>query len=126
MAADVRPLPPEPGERGPLQWVATVQGRREKPASCRGCSAAFDFGKQRICGQTDFTSGSGRHLHLHCIPGGLHANDTVQGDPANDANVAARIQQARVPQANEAGEDVAMSSSQVSDVSMEQTVYQAP
>ena len=38
---------------------------------------------------------------MQCIPGGLHAHDTVQGAPASDASIVTAIEAARVDPSDE-------------------------
>ena len=90
-----RPLPVDPTRRLALSWVASVQGRRGKAASCRCCNTQFSRGELRLSKESDYISSSGRHFHLSCIPGGLHAQDIVQGEPTSDPHVMASIDAAR-------------------------------
>ena len=90
-----RALPAVPADRLAISWVTSLQGRRGKMATCRCCNEQFNQGDVRFSKESDFTSSSGRYFHLSCIPGGLHAQDTVQGEPTQDVQVAAAIEAAR-------------------------------
>ena len=92
-----RPMPATPSLRLALSWLASTQGSRGKAAACRCCIKQFDRGELRLAKESDFASNSGRHFHLSCIPGGLHAHDIVQGEPTNDPDVVAALVAARAP-----------------------------
>ena len=90
-----RALPAIPADRLAISWMTSIQSRRGKRASRRCCNKLFGPDAVRFSKESDFTLGSGRYFHLSCIPGGLHAQDTVQGEPARDVHVAAAIEAAR-------------------------------
>ena len=94
--ANARPGPPGPGRRLALSWVASSQGRRGKMTICRCCTVQFARGEVRLSRESNLDSGSGRFFHFLCIPGGLHAQDIVQGEPSTDLAIAASMQAARV------------------------------
>eukprot|EP00969_Alexandrium_andersonii_P044403 1949110-Alexandrium_andersonii.AAC.1 len=76
-ASSRRPLRRPPDDRVPLRWCAVAQGRRGRVACCRCCAQPFQPGELRLARESDSRAGAGRWLHLHCIPGGLHAQDEV-------------------------------------------------
>ena len=100
MAADTRPLPKPPDERGPLQWSVSIQGRRGKAATCRACMQTFSENEARVCRESDLRAGAERFLHLCCVPGGFHAQDEIQVPTGVDAAIAAAIAANRAPLAD--------------------------
>ena len=92
-----RPLPADASQRLAISWVASAQGCRGRAATCRCCNKVFSRGELRIAKESDFVSSSGRHFHLSCLPGGLHAHDSVQGEPTRDPQVMASIEAFRAP-----------------------------
>ena len=96
-AALRRPLPKPPGERGPMKWTLVAQGHRGKAACCRACLEPFTVGELRMARESDARSGASRWLHVHCIPGGLHAHDEIQGDVSSEPSVAAALGAVRQP-----------------------------
>jgi hypothetical protein len=106
-----RPLPKHPHERDALRWTAVAQGHRGKAACCRACTQSFEVGELRLARESDANAGASRWLHLHCIPGGLHAQDEILGAVLQEPAIATAIAAARQPEQESADDSGRPSSS---------------
>ena len=70
------PLVKHPTQRGPLNWVATVQTAKA-PATCRMCCKHFTHGQVRMILAVDRKGSKSYYYHEHCIDGGFHPRDTI-------------------------------------------------
>ena len=78
-------LPLPPAMRGPLQWHVSSQAAKGRHASCQVCCSRFEDDELRLAKASDVRNNKSLYVHLHCLPGGFHAQDTF-GGPAADSD----------------------------------------